>query len=148
AAVPPRRGARSHLLRVARAVWMPGLGSALSTFGFGGLIAFSSLLSAERDWNPVWLLFSAFAAALVVARLFLGHLPDKLGGARVALMSAGIEAIGLALIWFAPGRLLAATGAVLTGLGYALSCPRFFWTPICPNGGRYGEVQHEQDHTK
>jgi MFS family permease len=123
AAVPPRRGARSHLLRVARAVWMPGLGSALSTFGFGGLIAFSSLLSAERDWNPVWLLFSAFAAALVVARLFLGHLPDKLGGARVALMSAGIEAIGLALIWFAPGRLLAATGAVLTGLGYALVYP-------------------------
>jgi len=123
ASVPPRRGARSHLLRVARAVWLPGLGSALTTFGFGGLIAFSSLLSAERDWNPVWLLFSAFAAALVVARLFLGHLPDRLGGARVALISAGIEAIGLALIWSAPGRLIAAIGAVLTGIGYALVYP-------------------------
>jgi hypothetical protein len=118
ASVPLRRGARSHLLKVARAVWLPGLGSALTTFGFGGLIAFSSLLSAERNWNPVWLLFSAFAAALVVARLFLGHLPDRLGGARVALISAGIEAIGLALIWSAPGRLVAATGAVLTGIGY------------------------------
>jgi MFS family permease len=123
ASVPPRRAARSHLLRVARAVWLPGIGSALTTFGFGGLIAFSSLLSAERDWNPVWLLFSAFAAALVVARLFLGHLPDRLGGARVALMSAGIEAVGLALIWSAPDRLVAATGAVLTGLGYALVYP-------------------------
>ena len=123
ASVPPRRGARSHLLRVARAVWLPGLGSALTTFGFGGPIAFSSLLSAERNWNPVWLLFSAFAAALVVARLFLGHLPDRLGGARVALMSAGIEAIGLALIWSAPGRLIAAIGAVLTGIGYALVYP-------------------------
>ncbi len=29
-----------------------------------------------------------------------------------------------------------------------VSCPRFPWTPICPTGGRYGEVQHEQDHTK
>ena len=29
-----------------------------------------------------------------------------------------------------------------------MSCPRFFWTPICPTGGRYGEVQHEQDHAK
>src|SRR5919199_4902471 len=123
ASVPPRRGARSHLLRVARAVWLPGLGSALTTFGFGGLIAFSSLLSTERSWNPVWLLFSAFAAALVIARLFLGHLPDRLGGARVALMSAGIEAIGLALIWSAPGRLIAAIGAVLTGIGYALVYP-------------------------
>jgi transposase len=29
-----------------------------------------------------------------------------------------------------------------------VSCSRFLWTPICPTGGRYGEVQHEQDHTK
>jgi hypothetical protein len=29
-----------------------------------------------------------------------------------------------------------------------VSCPRFFWTPICPTGGRYGEVQHEQNHTQ
>ncbi len=33
-------------------------------------------------------------------------------------------------------------------VGVCLSCPRFPWTPICPTGGRYGEVQHEQDHTK
>src|SRR4051812_47702964 len=29
----------------------------------------------------------------------------------------------------------------------SVSCPRFFWTPICPTGGRYGEVQYEQDQT-
>jgi MFS family permease len=81
------------------------------------------LLAAERGWAPVWLLFSAFAAALVAARLFLGHLPDRLGGARVALISAAIEAIGLALIWSAPSRSLAAAGALLTGLGYALVYP-------------------------
>ena len=123
APVPPRRGARSHPLRVAGAVWMPGFGSALSSVGFGTMIAFSSLLAAERGWAPVWLLFSAFAAALVAARLFLGHLPDRLGGARVALISAAIEAIGLALIWSAPSRSLAAAGALLTGLGYALVYP-------------------------
>ena len=22
----------------------------------------------------------------------------------------------------------------------SVSCPRFLWTPICPTGGRYGEV--------
>jgi MFS family permease len=123
APIPPRRGARSHLLKVAGAVWMPGLGSALSSIGFGTMIAFSSLLSAERSWDPVWLLFSAFAISLAAARLFLGHLPDRLGGARVALISALIEAIGLALIWLAPSRFLAAVGALLTGLGYALVYP-------------------------
>jgi hypothetical protein len=29
-----------------------------------------------------------------------------------------------------------------------LSCPRFSWTSICPTGGRYGEIQHEQNHTQ
>jgi MFS family permease len=99
AAIPPHRGARSQLLKVAATVWMPGLGSALSSIGFGSMIAFSSLLSVERSWNPVWLLFSAFAFPLVAARLFLGHVPDRLGGAKVALISVFIEASGLALIW-------------------------------------------------
>ena len=70
AAVPVQRGARTSLLKVARAVWMPGIGSALSSIGLGAMIAFSSLLAAERQWSPVWLFFSVFAAALVVARLF------------------------------------------------------------------------------
>ena len=123
AAIPPHRGARSQLLKVAATVWMPGLGSALSSIGFGTMIAFSSLLSVERSWNPVWLLFSAFAFALVAARLFLGHLPDRLGGAKVVLISVFIEASGLVLIWLAPARAFAVVGALLTGLGFALVYP-------------------------
>lgn len=87
------------------------------------MIAFSSLLSVERGWTPVWILFTAFAAALVAARLFFGHLPDKLGGALVGGISAAIEAVGLALIWAAPSLSLATVGALLTGFGYALVYP-------------------------
>jgi predicted MFS family arabinose efflux permease len=123
APIPPRPGGRSHLLKLVGAVWMPGFGSALSSIGFGTMIAFSSLLSVERSWNPVWLLFSAFATSLVAARLFLGHLPDRLGGARVALISVLVEATGLVLIWLAPGQILAAAGALLTGFGFALVYP-------------------------
>ncbi|MBV9248578.1 MAG: MFS transporter [Acetobacteraceae bacterium] len=123
APVPPQRGARPAILKVASVVWMPGLGSALSSIGFGTMLAFSSLLSTERQWNPVWLLFSAFAVSLVAARMLLGHLPDRLGGARVALVSVLIEAAGLALIWMAPNQALAALGALLTGSGFALVYP-------------------------
>jgi predicted MFS family arabinose efflux permease len=121
--VPVQRGAQSGLLKVLGAVWLPGVGSALSTVGFGAMIAFSSLLSAERGWNPLWLGFSAFAIALVAARLFLGHTPDKLGGAKVALVCVFVEAAGLVLIWFAPNFVLAAAGAALTGFGYSLVYP-------------------------
>ena len=123
AAVPVQRGARTSLLKVARAVWMPGIGSALSSIGLGAMIAFSSLLAAERQWSPVWLFFSVFAAALVVARLFLGHVPDRLGGARVALVSVLNEAGGLLLIWLAPAQIFGVAGALLTGLGFALVYP-------------------------
>jgi MFS family permease len=123
ASVPAQRGVRPSLLKVARAVWMPGVGSALSSIGLGVMIGFSSLLALERHWSPLWLFFSAFAASLVGARLFLGHLPDRLGGARVALVSVLIEAGGLLLIWLAPAQLFGVAGALLTGFGFALVYP-------------------------
>jgi MFS family permease len=121
--VPAQRGAQAGLVKVLGKVWLPGFGAALSTIGFGAMIAFSSLLSAERGWNPLWLTFSAFAIALVAARLFFGHVPDKLGGAKVALVCVFVEAAGLALMGFASGPVLAAVGAALTGFGYSLVYP-------------------------
>jgi MFS family permease len=118
-----QRGAQTGLMKVLGTVWLPGFGSALSTIGFGAMVAFSSLLSTERNWSPLWLIFSTFSIALVAARLFLGHTPDKLGGARVALACVFVEATGLALIWFASNSVLAAVGAALTGFGYSLVYP-------------------------
>jgi hypothetical protein len=92
--VPAQRGRQAGLTKVLGAVWLPGFGSALSTFGFGAMIAFSALLSAQHGWSPVWLTFSAFAISLVAARLFLGHVPDTLGGAKVALVCVFVEAAG------------------------------------------------------
>ena len=56
-------------------------------------------------------------------RLVLGHLPDKIGGYRVAFWSLGIEAIGQALIWGAPYEAVALGGALVTGFGCALVFP-------------------------
>lgn len=116
-------GTRPSFKTVAAAVWLPGFGSALSTIGFGAIVAFGSLLAAQRGWNPVWLVFTAFAVSLVAARLLFGHLPDQLGGAKVALLCVLIETAGLALIGLASGRALAAAGAALTGFGYSLVYP-------------------------
>jgi MFS family permease len=121
--VATQRGAQAGLIKVLGAVWLPGFGSALSTVGFGAMIAFSALLSAQHGWSPVWLTFSAFAIALVAARLFFGHVPDMLGGAKVALVCVFVEAAGLALTWFAFNPAVAAAGGALTGFGYSLVYP-------------------------
>ena len=121
--VPAKPGTRAGLTKVLDAVWLPGFGAALSTVGFGAMIAFSALLSAQHGWSPIWLTFSAFAIALVAARLFFGHTPDRLGGAKVALVCVFVEAAGLALMWFASNLALAAAGAALTGFGYSLIYP-------------------------
>jgi MFS family permease len=122
-AAPHHPGRRAGILGVAGTVWLPGLGAALSSIGFGTMISFSALLATQRHWIPAWLLFSAFAAALVAARFFLGHVPDKVGGAKVALVSILVEAAGLALIWLAPGQAIATAGAVFVGVGFALVYP-------------------------
>jgi hypothetical protein len=68
-AAPGQHGKDARILSLAGTVWLPGLGAALSSIGLGTMIAFSSLVATDRQWNPPWLLFSAFAAALVAARL-------------------------------------------------------------------------------
>ncbi|CDX21730.1 conserved membrane hypothetical protein [Mesorhizobium sp. ORS 3324] len=115
--------ARQSWASVAQAVWLPGLGAALSSLGYGAILSFGALLFAERGWHPVWLPFTAYAASLIAARLCFGHLPDRLGGARVAAIFVLVEAAGLLSIWLAPGPAVAAIGAVLTGLGYSLVYP-------------------------
>ncbi len=121
--VAPQHRGSPAFTKVIGAIWVPGIGLAFSSIGFGAITAFISLLFVNRGWGPAWLAFSAFAASFMLVRIFFGHLPDRLGGARVALVSVLIEAAGQALIWLAPGATLALIGAVLTGVGYSLVYP-------------------------
>jgi len=89
------KAAPSGLLQVVSAVWLPGFGAALSSVGYGAVLAFGALLAHEGGWSPVWLIFTAFACALVAARLFFGQLPDRLGGAKVALARSSLKRLAL-----------------------------------------------------
>ena len=122
---PTVTDARPSFVVVLRAVWVPGLGLALTSLGFGAITGFVALLFAARSWDPVWPPFTAFALCFMVARILLGHTVDKLGGARIALVSIAIEAAGLGLLWMAPSFAWAVGGAALTGLGYSLVYPGF-----------------------
>ena len=122
--VAPSTRVRSQLTDVIAAVWVPGVGLAFASVGFGAITAFVSLLFAARGWT-VWPAFTSFAFAFILARVLLGHLADTVGGAKVALIFVLIEAAGQGLIWLAPWSALALIGAALTGFGYSLVYPGF-----------------------
>ncbi|WP_245322055.1 arabinose transporter [Mesorhizobium sp. WSM1497] len=117
------RQRKSDLRAVFDAVWLPGLGAALASVGYCSILAFSSLLYADNHWRPVWVGFTAFGAALIVARVVCGHLPDRYGGAKIALLFVLVQSAGLLLIGLAHSSVLASFGAALAGLGYSLVYP-------------------------
>jgi len=110
---------------VISAVWVPGLGLALSSVGFGAITTFIVLLFAQQGWDQAWLALTLLSVAFAGGRIAFGHLPDRIGGIAVALVCVLIEAAGQALIWLASGSTLAFVGAALSGLGYALVYPGF-----------------------
>ncbi len=122
-ATPPPPQKAGTFGKVAGVVWIPGVGLALSGIGFGATTTFVALVYADHGWDGTWLAFTMLSVAFMLARAFFGHLPDKFGGARVALTCVMLEGLGLVLLWLAPGPSLALAGVTLTGLGYSLVYP-------------------------
>jgi len=120
---PPPPQKAGSFGKVARVVWMPGIALSLSGIGFGATTTFVALVYADHGWEGTWLAFTMLSIAFMVARVFFGHLPDKFGGARVALLCVMLEGLGLATLWLAQGPHLALAGVTLTGFGYSLVYP-------------------------
>jgi MFS family permease len=120
---PHPQGEHSSLKAVMSAVWLPGVGAAFASIGYCAVLAFSSLFYTDRHWHPVWMAFTAFGLALMLARMVAGHLPDRFGGAKVALVFVVIQAAGLILMGLARTSLVASAGAALAGFGYSLVYP-------------------------
>lgn len=123
--VKPVGGARLPFYRVAKLIWLPGAGLSLCALGFGAIAAFATLLFREHAWSHSALVMSAFGAAFVLARLLFGGLPDRFGGARVAVASAAVATLGQLGLWLATSGAMAVAAAALTGLGFSLAFPSF-----------------------
>jgi MFS family permease len=104
-------------------IWPYGAVVCLQGIGFAGLGAFLSLSFVARGWPWAGFGLTGFGLGFVLVRLVFGHLPDRVGGLRVAIVSLAVETAGQLLIWLAPDPMLALAGAFLTGLGCSLVFP-------------------------
>jgi MFS family permease len=67
---------------------------ALSAVGLGAITTFIVLLFAQHGWPQGWIALSLLSIAFAGGRIVFGHLPDRIGGARVVLVCVLIEAAG------------------------------------------------------
>ncbi|HEX5984247.1 MAG TPA: MFS transporter [Solirubrobacterales bacterium] len=118
----PLAHAEPHPLIAPEAVG-PGFAIALASVGYAAVATFIVLHLEARGIGNGAAVFAAFAAMIVLARLILGHLPDRVGAAPVAIVATLGEAAGLALIAFAHSLPLALAGGMLMGAAFSLLNP-------------------------
>ncbi|NYT35459.1 MFS transporter [Allopusillimonas soli] len=122
-AVETHTGKREPFWRIIGRIWRLGAAVGLQGVGFAALGAFCSLYFLSRGWPYAGLGLTFFGVGFVVVRLACGHLPDRIGGTRVAIVSLFVEACGQYLLWLSPGPYAAFSGALLTGIGCSMVFP-------------------------
>jgi MFS family permease len=108
---------------VPRAVIPPGIALALANVGYGTMAGFVVLHLDDAGVGGGASVFTAFAVAVVLARLLAGRLPDVLGPRTTAIAAGAAETAGLGLLALAPSFPVALAGAVVMGCGFSLLFP-------------------------
>jgi MFS family permease len=108
---------------IPHAVRLPGVALALANIGYGTVAGFLVLHLQHRGIAHGAAAFTAFASAVVLTRLLLGSLPDRVGPQVTALGAFVAEAAGLAIIGSAHTWGVAGAGAVVMGIGFSLLFP-------------------------
>jgi MFS family permease len=101
----------------------PGLAVALASIGYAAVAAFIVLHLEARGVGHGATVFAAFAAMIVITRLIVGDLPDRVGAAPVAIGATLGEAVGLLLIAVAHSLPVALLGGLAMGAAFSLLNP-------------------------
>jgi predicted MFS family arabinose efflux permease len=100
-----------------------GIVLALASTPFAAMATFLALYFEHRHWPLAGTALACFTGGYLLIRFLFAHLPDRLGGIRVAGVSLVIELAGQLLLFLAPNPYLAIAGAILTGIGFSLIFP-------------------------
>jgi MFS family permease len=101
----------------------PGIALALANVGYGTMAGFVVLLLDQRGIGHGAATFTVFAASVVLSRLVVGTLPDRIGPRRSAFGAGIVQACGLALVGAAHTGAAAVAGAGVGGAGMSLVFP-------------------------
>jgi MFS family permease len=121
---PPRpEGTRARAAILPVSTIVPGIALSLAALGYAALAAFVALHMMARGVANGIAAFNAFGFTYVGVRLFIGHVPDRLGPRQVAFWSALVEAVGLVIVAAAPDLVVVVIGGLVMGAGLSLLFP-------------------------
>ena len=101
------------------------LSFAVMSFGYGGVTSYSAIIAIQHHVKPEAIYLTTFAATIIVVRLSLSHLADRVGVKRVLYPSLTLVPIAFAVLAVATVRWQMMTSAVLFGTGFGLAYPAF-----------------------
>lgn len=108
---------------VFRRVFPFGLCQGFVAFSYGAMVTFSVILFIEKGWVPTWAALTVFSLALIVARMAIGSLPDRMSGVKAPVLSLVLLAAGLVVMGLGGHWAWGYAGAFVAGFGYALVYP-------------------------
>jgi MFS family permease len=95
------------------------------SFGYGGVTSYVALLATERGIRPASLYFTVFAVAILVSRLAIGPVADRIGTRRLLFPAYGVAPVALAILAFTTSRVGIVASAILFGYTLGVAFPAF-----------------------
>lgn len=112
------------MLPALRSVWVAGVAAAAAWCGEGLMLGFLIVHLVDHGVPATGVfgaasVFAVFAVSVIVARIVLAGMPDRVGPFRTAGISLVALCGGLLVLAFSGSFAVAAVGAVLMGVGFA-----------------------------
>ena len=101
------------------------LSFAVMSFGYGGVTSYSAIMAIEHHIKPEAIYLTTFAATIVVVRVSLSHLTDRVGVKAVLYPSLTLAPIAFAVLAISKVRWEMMTSAILFGICFGLAYPAF-----------------------
>jgi MFS family permease len=117
------RGEQDSTWSMVRRTGRPGVGLLLVNIGYVAILSFGAIVVADHGLTIAALIVPVFGAGVIVSRVVLGSLPDRLGARVVLFAAALVEAVGLVGFAYAHMTVLAVVALVVLSLGQGLAVP-------------------------
>jgi MFS family permease len=95
------------------------------TFGYGGVTSYAAIVAVEPHITPVSIYFTTFAVTIVLIRIFVSPLGDRLGPKPLIYPSLTLMPIAFATLAFAQTRGQMIASAICFGVGMGIAYPAF-----------------------